>query len=188
MEKKAFRRKLMGYSAKQVQEAMKAQKKQEEEALEEKQTRLLELRDENLQLKKELEYFRSREQDVAAALLEAQSQARQMMEQAREAATREQERVRGQVGDLRTVAAENRKALEQVAADVMDLANDFVAHVAACSQQLKKLEEEPARPLRMNIPASPRRGAHKASAFGLEPLGEGLQEAAGENDRGRGYA
>lgn len=180
MDKQGFRRKFMGYSVRQVQEALRARKREEEQVLEEKQARLTELRDENLALKKELEYWRSREQDVSAALLDAQSQARQILEQARESADREEAAARKQVSDLRIAAAENRRALEQVASDVMNLANDFVAHVAACSQQLRKAEEEPLRPVRM--PSPTRRGGHKA---GLIP---DTEDAGPGGERSRSYA
>lgn len=75
---------------------LREQRDQFENALREKQERLLELRDECLQLRHQLESYQSMEKQIAGALVEAKAQANRIMEAAREQAQQELEESREQ--------------------------------------------------------------------------------------------
>jgi dsDNA-specific endonuclease/ATPase MutS2 len=75
---------------------LREQRDQFENALREKQERLLELRDECLQLRHQLETYQSMEKQIAGALVEAKAQANRILEAAREQAQQELEEARSQ--------------------------------------------------------------------------------------------
>ena len=119
-----------GYNKKQVLRHLKEQKEDAEQAMEAKQERLIELRNENLGLKKELERLRGQERDIADALVEAQVQARIILMEAREKGLAEQRKKAEELARLDALIAARREKLKDMAGRVQNMALMFKEEVS----------------------------------------------------------
>ena len=113
-----------------------------EQALRDKQERLLELRDENTHLKEQLEEYRSVEKQIASALIDAKAQAARIVQDAQTQAAEELARARGEALRVRQQAARQEKALEKLQEEARALAGETLEKVKPVIQAVHPLAEE----------------------------------------------
>jgi len=115
-----------------------------EQALRDKQERLLELRDENTHLKEQLEEYRTMERQIASALIDAKAQAARILQNAQTQAAEEMARARAEALRVRQQAARQEKALEKLQAEARVLAGETLEGVQPLIQSVHPLAEEKA--------------------------------------------
>jgi len=127
---------LFGYSRRAVASRFEAY----EALLEEKQRRMLDLRDENIALKEELERYRLREREISEALIDARARADEILEGARRQAGEELDRSHKLVRQLEAMASNRKSALAELARQAEEYARDFIEQLDGQAHNLELLE------------------------------------------------
>lgn len=143
---------LLGCSRKTVRHMLSEKARTYEEAMQEQMQRIMELRDENAELRQKLEGFQAREKEISDALVEAKAQARRIVEEARQQAEEEVEEGRRTLRKVQAMAQCRMEALAELADQVSQYAQDFVMTTGGSCEQLEYIaqpvQEAPTLPAR----------------------------------------
>ena len=141
-------RKIFGCSPRAVQDALSEREALYEQTLGDLQTRLTALREENETLKAQqaelqaaLDALRSREAEIASALVDARSQARQVVEEARGKAQQELESARGDLATVQAMARCRMESLLRIADELTGFAQEFTVSACATAEQMAYIAE-----------------------------------------------
>jgi len=127
---------LFGYNRSRVQARMA----EWEEICEEKQKRVLDLRDENEALKEEVGRLRAREKEVSQALIEAHARADDIIREAQAKAEEELRKSHQLLRQLEAMAGNRRSALEELARQAQGYAREFAEMLDEQDHTLELLE------------------------------------------------
>lgn len=127
---------LFGYNRQGVEDRIR----ELEDLMEEKQNRMLDLRDENERLNRELEAYQKREREVAQSLIEAHARADAILHEAQMKAEEELKKSHQMLRQLEAMASNRRQALEELARQAEGYANDFMEMLDEQSHTLELLE------------------------------------------------